>query len=208
LDFRFEEIETTHAPSDTIENRNLKIENQNCPSTPGQSSPMPPPRPEKISLIAAMSDNRVIGRDNALPWRLPVDMKYFMTTTRGHTVVMGRKTWESMNGPLKNRRNIVVTRQPGFHPDGAEVAHSIADAVALAAGDGEVFVIGGEEVYRAALQEHLADRLYLTHVHVTVDGDAHFPEFDPAAWKLVSTRHHVPDEQNPLACDFNVYECA
>jgi dihydrofolate reductase len=158
-----------------------------------------------ISLIAAMSENRVIGVDGGLPWRLPDDMKHFMQTTRGHTVIMGRKTWESMNGPLKDRCNIVITRQRDFVAPGAVVAHSLNQALHLAPeSDQEVFIIGGEALFRDALPK--ADRLYLTIVHAHVEGDALLPDFDENDWRVVEERRHVADARHQFAFTIRRYD--
>ncbi len=157
-----------------------------------------------LSLIAAMSENRVIGQDGALPWRLPLDMRHFKDLTTGHTVIMGRKTFETLPAALPNRRNIVMTRDASYHPDGAEVARSLDDALQRAAGDDEVFVAGGGEVYRLALPR--ADRLYLTFVHISVDGDTHFPPFDDRQWRLVRDERHEPDDRHAHAFSFRTYE--
>ncbi len=164
-----------------------------------------------LTLIAAMSENHVIGREGGLPWRLPADMRHFKEVTTGHPVVMGRRTWESMKGPLPNRRNIVLSRRPGFTAEGAEVVTTLdaalARAEAPAAEDGSpVFVIGGGEIYELALPR--ADRLDLTIVHAIVTGDAFFPAWDPAEWRLVSERHHPADERHAHAFTFRVYERA
>lgn len=143
----------------------------------------------RLAMIAAMSRNRVIGRDNALPWHISVDLKHFKRTTLGKPVVMGRKTFESIGRPLPGRTNIVVTRQKDYRPDGVRVATSTASALALAdevaAADGadEVMVIGGEQLYRSLLPH--AERLYLTEVDAEVEGDAFFPELD-ARWEVAS----------------------
>jgi dihydrofolate reductase len=113
-----------------------------------------------ISLIAAMAGNRTIGRDNALPWRLPEDLRHFKATTLGKPVIMGRKTWESLGRPLPGRRNVVVSRNPDYRPEGGELTGSLAEAIAATADADEVFVIGGAELYRQALPS--AQRLYLT----------------------------------------------
>lgn len=157
-----------------------------------------------VSLIAAMAENRVIGKDGRVPWRLPADMKHFKTLTTGHTVVMGRKTFETLDRPLVNRRNVVVTHNPDYHAAGAEVVHSLAAALDLAAGDDEVFVAGGEEIYRLALPR--ADRIYLTVVHATVDGDAHFPDFDLAEWRLVGEERYESDERHAFAFTFRRHD--
>ena len=143
----------------------------------------------RLAMIAAMSRNRVIGRDNALPWHISVDLKHFKRTTLGKPVVMGRKTFESIGRPLPGRTNIVVTRQKDYRPDGVRVATSTASALALAdevaAADGadEVMVIGGEQLYRSLLPH--AERLYLAEVDAEVEGDAFFPELD-ARWEVAS----------------------
>ncbi len=163
-----------------------------------------------LTLIAAMSENRVIGRDGGLPWRLPDDMRHFMRTTRGHTVIMGRRTWESMDGPLKDRRNIVLTRQADYAAEGAEVVRTLEEAIRRAseqAGDEEpVFVIGGGEIYAQALE--IADRLDLTIVHAELEGDAGFPAWSPRDWRLVSEEAHPADERHAHAFTFRVYERA
>ncbi len=180
-----------------------------------------------LTLIAAMSENRVIGREGGLPWRLPEDMRHFKQVTMGHPVVMGRRTWESMGGPLPGRRNIVLSRRVGYTAEGAEVVTTLDAALARAgsgatattaatatgrtegesAGDpSPVFVIGGGEIYDLALPR--ADRLDLTIVHAIVTGDAFFPAWDPADWRLVSERHHPADERHAHPFTFRVYERA
>lgn len=141
----------------------------------------------RIAQIVARADNGVIGRGNGLPWRLSADMKYFKATTMGKPMVMGRKTFESIGRPLPGRTTIVVTRDPGFSADGVKVAHDLDSALRLAktvaAADGadEIIVAGGSEIYALALDR--ADRIYLTEVHCAVDGDAYFPDLDPAEWR-------------------------
>lgn len=136
-----------------------------------------------VSLIAAVARNGVIGRAGALPWRLPEDLKRFKRLTLGHPVVMGRKTFASIGKPLPGRDSIVLSRDPAFRPAGARVARSLEEALALA-GSGEVFVIGGEAVYREALPR--ADRLYLTLLDRDFEGDARFPDYDDAAFRELS----------------------
>ena len=142
-----------------------------------------------LSLIAAVARNRAIGKDNQLLWHLPEDMKHFRETTCGKPVVMGRKTWESLPEkfrPLPGRQNIVVSRDPAYKAHGADLAGSLEGALALAGGAEEVFVIGGEQLYRAALP--FADRLYLTEVELEPEADAFFPELNPAVWQEVERR--------------------
>lgn len=150
-----------------------------------------------------MAENRVIGRDNALPWRLPSDMKHFKELTIGHTVIMGRKTYDSMGQPLVERRNVVISRDPGLAYDGAEVVSSLDDALGLAAGEDEVFVAGGAEIYRLALPR--ADRIYLTVVHTAVEGDTHFPEFDMEEWQLAEDVRHESHARHQYAFSFRLY---
>lgn len=156
-----------------------------------------------LSLIAAVARERVIGKDNALLWHLPEDMRYFRETTRGKPVIMGRKTWESLPEkfrPLPGRRNIVVSRNPEYSAPGAELAGSLEAAIAATAGEAEVFVIGGEALYRLALPH--ADRLYLTEIERDYAGDAFFPEFSANAWRERS--------RTPGGADFSfaIYERA
>lgn len=156
-----------------------------------------------VSLIAAMSTNRVIGRDGGLPWRLPEDLKHFKRLTVDHTVVMGRKTFDEIKRPLTNRRNVVITRRADFQPAGVHVVASLDEALALAAGEDEVFVIGGGEIYRLALPR--ADRLYLTVVHAEVEGDTYFPAFEEDGWVLESESDHPADERHAFAFSFRNY---
>jgi dihydrofolate reductase len=158
-----------------------------------------------VSIIAAVSDNGVIGRDGGLPWRLPADLKRFKRLTSGHHMIMGRRTWESIGRrPLPGRPTIVVSRDPGFAAEGAQVARSIGQALELAGAVAEVFIAGGEAIYREALE--VADRLYLTRVHAVVEGDTFFPELDESGWRVVAEEHHPPDEKNAYAHTFLVYE--
>lgn len=152
-----------------------------------------------------MAENRVIGRDGAVPWHLPVDMRHFKALTTGHTVIMGRKTFESLGRPLPNRRNVVLTRDPAYRaPAGVVVVHTLDAALAAAEADSEVFVAGGEGIYRLALPR--ADRLYLTVVHARIEGDTFFPEFDVAEWKLVREERHEPDDRHEHPFSFRLYE--
>lgn len=167
----------------------------------------------KLSLIWAMTRNRVIGRDNDLPWSLPADMKHFMITTRGHPVIMGRRTFESMDRkPLPRRTNIVVTRTPGYEAPGALVVESLDAALAVAraqcAADGvdEAFVTGGAGLYAEALP--LADRLYVTVIDADLDGDTFFPELDWRLWREVDREVHPADERHAYSFVISRYERA
>jgi dihydrofolate reductase len=159
----------------------------------------------KVSLVAAFAENRVIGADGDLPWSLPDDMKRFMSLTTRHCVVMGRKTFDSMDRrPLPRRTNIVLSRRASPEPDG-EGLYFVSDlpaalAIALREGEDEAFVIGGEAIYALALPS--ADRLYLTRVHADVPGNVRFPEFDESGWTLARTEHHEIDERHAYAFTF------
>ena len=157
-----------------------------------------------ISLIAAMGRNRVIGKDNTLPWRLPADMRHFRRVTMGKPVLMGRKTFESLGRPLPGRRNIVITRNPDYQSSGCEIAVSIADAIALCAEAEEIFFIGGAELYKQVVP--LVDRLYLTEVEIEAQGDAWFPDYDCNAFREVSRESHTGEKGDALGFDFVVYE--
>src|SRR6185369_7714358 len=142
-----------------------------------------------ISMIAALARNGVIGKANDLPWHLPDDMKFFMQTTKGHHVIMGRKNYESLPEkfrPLPNRINIVVTRQKDFHAPGCKVVHSLEEAIELvkSSSETEVFNIGGAEIFTQGLS--MADRLYLTEIDTILEGDTYFPEIDKSIWKETS----------------------
>jgi dihydrofolate reductase len=153
-----------------------------------------------LSIIAAMAENRVIGRDNALPWRLPADLAHFKRQTLDKPIVMGRRTWESLPGLLPRRRHVVITRDPTYQASGALVVHSIDEALAAASESPEVMVIGGADLYRQTLP--LATRLYLTRVRAEVDGDAFFPEIDPTEWREVERVEHPADDANPFDLTF------
>jgi dihydrofolate reductase len=138
----------------------------------------------RIALIAAVARNRVIGIDNRLPWRIAEDLKRFRTLTTGHSIIMGRRTWESIARPLPDRQNIIVTRRLDFRAPGAQSAASLDDALEIVALPEPVFIIGGEALYRSALP--VADTLYLTEIDHDFAGDARFPDFDRATWRLVA----------------------
>ncbi|WP_183255434.1 type 3 dihydrofolate reductase [Anoxybacteroides tepidamans] len=158
-----------------------------------------------ISLIVAMDRNRVIGKDNKLPWHLPADLAYFKRVTMGHPIIMGRKTFESIGRPLPGRENIVVTRNRSFQPEGCTVIHSIDDIQKIAAErDEEVFVIGGAELFQASLP--FAGRLYITKIDASFPGDTFFPPFHEEDWCLVSSEKGPKDEKNPYDYVFLLYE--
>ncbi|MCW3479791.1 dihydrofolate reductase [Neisseriaceae bacterium JH1-16] len=145
-----------------------------------------------VTLVVAMAENHVIGINNTLPWHLPEDLKHFKAVTLGKPVVMGRKTWDSIGRPLPGRRNIVVTRNADWSADGAEVAHSLDEALALAGAVEEVCVIGGAELYRQAIDG--AGRLLVTEVGLTVAGDAFFPVIDRSRWQEATREAHQRED--------------
>lgn len=162
-----------------------------------------------ISLIAALTQNKVIGKNNDLPWHLPDDMKYFMKTTSGHFVIMGRKNYESIPEkfrPLPNRTNIVVTHQQNYEAEKCRVVHSLEEGIQLArdANQEELFIIGGAEIYSQGFL--IADKLYLTEIQGSLEGDTYFPEFDKQSWNETSRIHHPVDERHAFAFDFVIYE--
>jgi dihydrofolate reductase len=141
-----------------------------------------------ITLVVAMDRNRVIGRDNALPWHLPPDLKRFKALTMGKPVIMGRKTHESIGRPLPGRRNIIISRNPFYKAEGCETAGGLEQALALVADAEEAMIIGGTELFQSALP--LARRIHLTLIDADFAGDARFPEYDPAAWRVTSEEKH------------------
>ncbi len=159
-----------------------------------------------ISIIVATSKNGVIGHANEIPWHLPRDLKHFSSTTKGHTVLMGRKTYESilksLGKPLPERKNIILTTQKDFQASGCVVIHSWDEAAKIAEGE-DVFVIGGAEVYKLALP--FTDRLMLTVIDTVADGDVYFT-FDKDEWNLISEEFHQKDEKNKFDCTFYTYE--
>lgn len=163
----------------------------------------------KVSLIAAVADNGVIGRGGALPWHLPADLRRFKRLTTGHHLVVGRATWESVGKPLPGRTFVVVTSRPGYAAPGARVVRTLVEAIRLAreAGDEEPFVAGGAGIYREALERGLVDRLYLTRIQRAYEGDTRFPSFDEAAWRVVERERHAaePEADRP-AFEFVVLE--
>lgn len=171
----------------------------------------------RLSALVAMAQNRVIGKDNTLPWRLPPDLKRFKALTMGHSIIMGRKTYESIGKPLPGRTCIIVTHQPGYKVEGAIVAGSIAEALKACGKDygdevmdkdrkidTESFVIGGAEIFRQTLP--LCDRLYITEIQRDFDGDVLFPEFNHGEWREISRERYHLGEDNGLEYDFIVLD--
>ena len=155
-----------------------------------------------VSMVLAATDGGVIGRDNDLPWRLPADLKHFRRITIDHSVIMGRKTFDSMGKPLKRRRNIVVTRNQDWNAEGVEVFHGLSEALQACVGEEEVFIIGGSTIYNQALELGMVDKIYLTRVHGKFDGDTFFRLPNPERWELVEKERHEADEKNECAYTF------
>ncbi|HWY25472.1 MAG TPA: dihydrofolate reductase [Nevskia sp.] len=152
-----------------------------------------------LTLVVAVSENGIIGRDGGLPWRLPEDLRHFRRLTLGNTVLMGRKTFESLGKPLEGRANWVLSRDPAYAPAGARVFRDL-DAALAAEPQGALLVIGGAELYRQTLPH--AQRLELTRVHANVEGDTQFPHYDPAQWRETARQDHAADERHAHAYSF------
>jgi dihydrofolate reductase len=157
-----------------------------------------------ISIIAAMAKNRVIGAHNAIPWHLPGELKMFKSITMGHHIVMGRNTWESIGRLLPGRTTVIVSRQHDYKIAGAIVAPSLDDAIAACGDDDEIFVIGGGQLYAAALPR--ANRIYLTEVDAVVDGDTYMPDIDLTDWRASAIKTHAADDKNPYSYKLTVYD--
>ena len=162
-----------------------------------------------ISLIAAIGKNNELGKNNTLVWSMPTDLKYFREKTMGHPVIMGRKTFESIGRPMPNRRNIIITRALDYKKDGIEVVNSLDQAINSArtplADNEEIFIIGGEEIFKQAMP--LAERLYITHIEAQdKDADTFFPKIIPVVWNEISHQEHKKDDANPFDYTFSVYD--
>lgn len=150
-----------------------------------------------VSLIVAVANHNVIGLNNTLPWHLPEDLKHFRALTTGHHIIMGRKTYESLNRLLPDRTTVIVTRNPDYRVEGAVIAHSLEAAISHCQQDDEAFIIGGAELYKEALL--VADKLYMTQIELEAAGDAYFPPFDMAAWERVSYEPHIAASGLPFS---------
>ncbi|MDX2368921.1 MAG: type 3 dihydrofolate reductase [Colwellia sp.] len=168
-----------------------------------------------LSMIVATADNNIIGKDNTMPWHLPADLAYFKKVTLGKPIIMGRKTYESIGRPLPGRRNIVISRDENYTPqgkgaEGIDVVTSVEQALALVNGsDGsdaveEIMVIGGGAIYKHSLPN--ADRLYVTHIKASIDGDTQFPSYDDGCWRKTASELRVSDDKNAYDLDFCVYQ--
>ena len=164
----------------------------------------------KLAMIAAVAENNAIGINNKMPWYLPGDLRYFKAITMGKPIIMGRKTFDSLRKPLPGRANIVITRDKNWHHEGVKVVHSLDDAIDLAEsiatinGNEEIMVIGGEQIYRMAMDR--ADRLYLTRVYQSFEGDAFFPEMDESEWAEVSRQDLFSEDEEPLQFSYLVLD--
>lgn len=154
-----------------------------------------------VSIIVAIAENNAIGKGNQLLWRMPADLKHFKNATTGHTVIMGRKTFDSVGKPLPNRRNIVITRNSDLKIDGVEVVNTLEKAIALCDQDEEVFIVGGAEIYKMAMS--LTDKIYLTVIHGVFDADTFFPVIDPELWQETEVVDNTADEKNPFDYTFS-----
>ena len=156
-------------------------------------------------MVVATAHNRIIGKDNQMPWHMPADLKYFKKVTLNKPIIMGRKTFESIGRPLPGRRNVVISRDKNYHHEGIEVVSSVEAALALVQDVEEIMVIGGGAIYAHCLPK--AQRLYITHIDLETGGDTQFPDYEKEAeWSLVSTENHTSDDKNPHPYSFNVYE--
>ena len=154
-----------------------------------------------ISIVVAIAENNAIGKENKLLWHLPADLRHFKEVTTGHTIIMGRKTYDSVGKPLPNRRNIVITRKSGLKIPGVEVVHTLEEALILCDEDEEVFIGGGAEIYKMAMS--LTDKIYLTVVKGIFDADTFFPEIDPNNWEETESISFEPDEKNAFGYTFS-----
>lgn len=156
-----------------------------------------------ITVIAAVAENNALGKENQLLWHLPDDFKRFKAITSGHYIIMGRKTFESFPKPLPNRTHVIISRQPNYQPEGCIVVNSLEKAIEACPKTEEVFIIGGGEIYRQSIE--VANKLDLTKVHASFEGDTYFPEINLTQWKLVFEEFHPKDERHDYAFTFQTY---
>lgn len=158
-----------------------------------------------LSLIAAVANNHVIGHKNRMAWHMPADLKHFKRLTMNHTLIMGRKTYESIGKPLKGRKTVIVTNNRQYDAPGCLVAGSVEEVIQLVRKEQEVFVAGGAEIYRQTIDLPQTKRMYITRIYADVEGDAFFPLIDPAQWELADRETHQADENNPYPYAFLTY---
>ena len=159
-----------------------------------------------ITIIAAIGANNELGKDNDLIWYLPADLKRFKKVTTGHTIIMGRNTFESIGKPLPNRRSIIITRNTSYKKEGCDVVHSLEDAIKLIKDQDNAFIIGGAQIYHEAIEKNLVDQLDITEVHQDFNADVYFPSIDKATWEEVSRVSFTPDEKNRYNYSFLSYK--
>lgn len=160
----------------------------------------------KLIPIAAVANNNVIGKDNKLLWHMSNDLKRFKELTMGHTIIMGRKTFESIGKPLPGRKTIVITRQKDYDARGCETVSDLKAAICKIKDESEVFVAGGGEIYRQIMSLHYTRRIYLTRIYANFEGDSFFPDIDTEKWELIEREEHEPDEKNPYPYAFLIYK--
>lgn len=158
----------------------------------------------KVSLIAAMDNNRVLGKENDIPWRIPKDWEYVKNTTEGYPIILGRKNLESIGRALPGRRNIILTRDKGFSYNGCEIVHSIEEVFELCSNEEKIFIFGGEQIYKLFLP--YVEKMYITKIHCEFEGDTFFPEVNYKEWSEVSVTQGITDEKNPYTYYFHIYE--
>lgn len=159
----------------------------------------------KVTFIVAAAENNAIGKGNQMPWHLPNDFKYFKAKTMDHSIIMGRKTFESIGKPLPGRRNIIISRQPTLNIEDVDVANSLQDVINYCRDEREIFIIGGAEIFNQAMP--MADEILLTRVHTNIEGaDAFFPELPESDWELISQEKHNKDEKHQYDYTFEVYK--
>lgn len=158
----------------------------------------------RISLIAAMDRNRVIGKENDIPWRIPEDWKYVKNITKGYPIILGRRNLESIGKPLPDRRNIILTRNEDFNFKGCEIVHSIEDVFEICRDEKEIFIFGGEQIYNIFLP--YVQKMYITNIHDEFEGDTFFPEINFNEWEEISVRKGIKNDKNPYEYYFHVYE--
>ncbi len=157
----------------------------------------------EISIIVAVAENNVIGKDNKLIWHLPADLANFKKITMGHHIIMGRKTYESIGKHLPGRTSVIITKQKDYRADGCVIADSVDDALKIAGSDTEAFIVGGAEIYRQSIE--IADKIYFTKVYENFEGDTFFPEIDMNKWKISSKTDFFPDEKNKFKYSFIIF---
>ncbi len=160
----------------------------------------------KLYIIVAIANNNVIGNENRLIWHLPADLKHFKNLTMGHTMIMGRKTYESIGQPLKGRKTIIVTRQQDYQAPGCQIAHSLDDAIRMAKDEKEVFVAGGAQIYQQVIDHPALKKMFVTRIYANFDGDSFFPAIDPEKWEPIDREDHDADEKNQYRYSFFTYK--